>query len=57
MAGLQSNVYAAVSITWAAALLALILRVIARRMMKITWWFDDYFCVSAFVRLIMIVPW
>ncbi|CAM1502222.1 Fc.00g042060.m01.CDS01 [Cosmosporella sp. VM-42] len=49
MAGLQSSVYAAVSITWAAALLALILRVIARRMMKITWWWDDYFCVSAFI--------
>lgn len=49
MTGLQPNVFAAVSITWAAALTALVLRVVARRMTKMAWWIDDYFCVSAFV--------
>ncbi|KAH7123112.1 hypothetical protein EDB81DRAFT_699967 [Dactylonectria macrodidyma] len=49
MTGLQPNVYAAVSITWAAALPALVLRAVARRMTKMAWWFDDYFCVSAFI--------
>lgn len=49
MAGLQANVYAAVGITWVAALLALIARVAARRITKVAWWIDDYFCVSAFV--------
>lgn len=51
MAGLQTNVYVAAIITWIAALVALILRVIARRMTKQRWWVDDYFCVSAFVSL------
>ncbi|KAH6986906.1 hypothetical protein EDB80DRAFT_898234, partial [Ilyonectria destructans] len=49
MAGLQTNVYVAAIITWIAALVALILRVIARRMTKQRWWVDDYFCVSAFI--------
>ncbi|KAF4974834.1 hypothetical protein FZEAL_8295 [Fusarium zealandicum] len=49
MAELQGDVYAAVSIVWAAALLALIARVFARRLTKITWWYDDYFCILAFV--------
>ncbi|KAH7129571.1 hypothetical protein B0J13DRAFT_564270 [Dactylonectria estremocensis] len=49
MTGLQPNVYAAVAITWAAALPALVLRAVARRMTKMAWWFDDYFCVAAFV--------
>lgn len=49
MSGLQTNVYAASIITWVAALVALILRVVARRITKQAWWIDDYFCVSAFV--------
>ncbi|KAJ4152408.1 hypothetical protein NW754_004203 [Fusarium falciforme] len=49
MAGLQNNAYAAVSITWGAALIAVILRIYARRLTKQAWWFDDYFCISAFV--------
>jgi hypothetical protein len=49
MAGLQANIYAAVAITWAAALLALIARIAARRITKVTWWIDDYFCLCAFV--------
>lgn len=48
MAGLQANIYAAVAITWAAALLALIARIAARRITKVTWWIDDYFCLCAF---------
>ncbi|KAH6881181.1 hypothetical protein B0T10DRAFT_411329 [Thelonectria olida] len=50
MAGLQINLYVGIGITWIAALVALIMRVFARRMTKVNWWFDDYFCVSAFVR-------
>ncbi|KAF4958723.1 hypothetical protein FSARC_10948 [Fusarium sarcochroum] len=49
MSDLQGNVYAGISITWGGALIALILRVLARRMTKQAWWFDDYFCVSAFL--------
>jgi hypothetical protein len=51
MAGLQANAYAGISITWGAAFAALILRIVARRMTKQAWWFDDYFCVLAFVSL------
>lgn len=49
MAGLQANIYAAVGITWIAALMALIARVGARRITKVAWWIDDYFCLAAFV--------
>ncbi|UPK97505.1 hypothetical protein LCI18_008440 [Fusarium solani-melongenae] len=49
MAGLRNNSYAAVSITWGAALIAVVLRIYARRLTKQAWWFDDYFCISAFV--------
>ncbi|KAF4978639.1 hypothetical protein FZEAL_5042 [Fusarium zealandicum] len=47
MAGLQPNIYAAVSITWCAAIIALILRLKARRMTKMRLWFDDYLAVTA----------
>ncbi|KAM5366846.1 hypothetical protein ACJZ2D_010298 [Fusarium nematophilum] len=49
MAGLQTNLYVGIGITWIAAVVALVMRVFARRMTKVTWWFDDYFCVAAFV--------
>lgn len=49
MADLQPNIYAAVSITLFVALTALILRLKARRMTKISFWYDDYFTVVAFV--------
>ncbi|KAF4452168.1 hypothetical protein F53441_4906 [Fusarium austroafricanum] len=49
MAGLQPNIWAGVAIPWLAALTSLILRVCARRMTKLKWWFDDYFCVLAFL--------
>ncbi|KAH7128883.1 hypothetical protein EDB81DRAFT_906569 [Dactylonectria macrodidyma] len=48
MAGLQTNVYVSVGITWFAALLALIARICARRITKVRWWWDDYLCVGAF---------
>ncbi|KAM0082180.1 hypothetical protein ACKRZS_005677 [Fusarium odoratissimum] len=47
MAGLQPDIYAAISITWAAASLALGLRLKARRMTKMNLWFDDYFAIIA----------
>uniref|UniRef100_A0A0D2YKW1 Rhodopsin domain-containing protein n=1 Tax=Fusarium oxysporum (strain Fo5176) TaxID=660025 RepID=A0A0D2YKW1_FUSOF len=47
MAGLQPDIYAAISITWVAAFLALGLRLKARRMTKMNLWFDDYFAVIA----------
>jgi hypothetical protein len=52
MQDLQVNVYVCIGITWFAALAALVMRVIARRMTRIEWWFDDYFCVFAFVSSI-----
>ncbi|KAI7772334.1 hypothetical protein LZL87_007695 [Fusarium oxysporum] len=50
MAGLQPDIYAAISITWVAAFLALGLRLKARRMTKMNLWFDDYFAIIALVR-------
>ncbi|KAI3577683.1 hypothetical protein IWW34DRAFT_697789 [Fusarium oxysporum f. sp. albedinis] len=49
MAGLQPNIWAGVAIPWLAALTSLILRVCARRMTKMSWWFDDYFTILAFL--------
>lgn len=49
MADLRPNIYAGVSITLFAALVALILRLKARRMTKIHLWYDDYFALVAFV--------
>ncbi|KAM5342197.1 hypothetical protein ACJ41O_015228 [Fusarium nematophilum] len=49
MAGLQENIYVSTAITWVAAFVALIMRGFARRMTKMSWWYDDYFCVLAFV--------
>ncbi|KAG5772258.1 hypothetical protein H9Q72_001515 [Fusarium xylarioides] len=51
MAGLQPDIYAAISITWVAAFLALSLRLKARRMTKMNLWFDDYFAMIALVGL------
>ncbi|KAF5642511.1 uncharacterized protein FTJAE_3668 [Fusarium tjaetaba] len=47
MTGLQPDIYAAISITWVAAFLALGLRLKARRMTKMKLWFDDYFAIIA----------
>lgn len=55
MAGLQNNAYAAVSITWGAALIAVILRIYARRLTKQAWWLDDYFCIYAFVSVVVLL--
>ncbi|KAF1949150.1 hypothetical protein CC80DRAFT_497734 [Byssothecium circinans] len=49
MAGLQVNIYVSVGVTWFAALATLIGRVLARRMARVDWWFDDYFSVLAFL--------
>ena len=54
MAGLQPDIYAAISITWIAAFVALILRLKARGMMKTKLWYDDYFAI---VALVCYVPW
>ncbi|CAF3494357.1 unnamed protein product [Fusarium graminearum] len=47
MAGLQPDIYAAISITWIIAFLALSMRIKARGMMKTKLWFDDYFAIVA----------
>ncbi|KAG8352560.1 hypothetical protein FVEN_g9347 [Fusarium venenatum] len=47
MAGLQPDIYAALSITWVAAFLALVMRIKARKMMKTKLWIDDYFAIVA----------
>lgn len=49
MAGLQPDIYAAISITWIIAFLALLMRIKARGMMKTKLWFDDYFAIVALV--------
>ncbi|RGP69113.1 hypothetical protein FSPOR_4827 [Fusarium sporotrichioides] len=47
MAGLQPDIYAALSITWFAAFVALVMRIKARGMMKTKLWIDDYFAIIA----------
>ncbi|KAF4446982.1 hypothetical protein F53441_9453 [Fusarium austroafricanum] len=49
MAGLQPDIYAAISVTFVAAFLALGLRLKARRMTKMNLWFDDYFAIIALI--------
>ncbi|KAF4458675.1 integral membrane [Fusarium albosuccineum] len=49
MAGLEVNIYVSTAITWVAAIVALIMRMFARRMTKQVLWYDDYFCMLAFV--------
>lgn len=50
MTGLVPDIYAAIFITFSAAVVALVLRFTARRMTKMKLWFDDYFAVVATVR-------
>jgi hypothetical protein len=50
MAGLQVDVYVSVGITWLAALIALSLRLLARQLTRMRWWFDDYLSILALVR-------
>jgi hypothetical protein len=45
----QPNIYASVGITGIAALLALCLRLLARRLTKISLWVDDYLAICALV--------
>ena len=47
----QPEVYAAALTTWIAAAIALLLRMVARRMMKMRWVWEDYLAVVAFVSL------
>ncbi|KAM0415857.1 hypothetical protein ACHAPT_013168 [Fusarium lateritium] len=49
MAGLEPNIYASTAITWIAASVALVMRFIARRITKQPWWWDDFFCVLAYI--------
>ncbi|CAH0019909.1 unnamed protein product, partial [Clonostachys rhizophaga] len=49
MTGLQPNIFVGIAIPWGLATLALICRVIARRMKKVVWGYEDYFCFVAFV--------
>lgn len=45
------QVYILISLTlvWVLATAALMLRLVARRMTHISLWFDDYFCLAAYV--------
>lgn len=49
MAGLQPNVYAAICATMPAAVAALVLRLVARRMIRMKYWYDDLFAVMGYV--------
>lgn len=49
MAGLQLSIWTSIAIPWLAALVSLVMRIFARKITKISWWFDDYFAVLAFV--------
>jgi hypothetical protein len=51
---LKSDIICAVVVTWVAALLAQIARIFARRMTKVQWWWDDYFCLGAFVSFALV---
>ncbi len=54
MAGLQADVYVSIGITWVAALIALCLRMVARQLMRIKWWLDDYCSILAFVSRVFL---
>jgi hypothetical protein len=58
MAGLQTNVFVGFGVVWALAFLSMIGRVAARRMTKVAWWHEDYFCLAAFVcfRRALLLP-
>lgn len=49
-ATLQPNLYAGLIITYVLALVAVVLRLFARRLKKLPLWFDDWFIVAALVR-------
>ncbi|VUC23772.1 unnamed protein product [Clonostachys rosea] len=49
MAGLQLNIYVGIGITWFAAVISMVMRVAARRLTKVNWWYDDWFCIAAFL--------
>ncbi|KAH7202977.1 hypothetical protein BKA60DRAFT_656978 [Fusarium oxysporum] len=49
MAQLDPNVLASASVTLGVAALALVCRLVARRMTKMSLWFDDYFAIFAFL--------
>jgi len=55
MAGLQVDVYVSIGITWFAALIALCMRMTARQITHIKWWFDDCFSVLAIVSFPLII--
>ncbi|CAH0056810.1 unnamed protein product [Clonostachys solani] len=52
MPELTGQILAAVGICFTAATLAMIGRVIARRMTKVAWWYEDYFCIVSYVSVI-----
>ncbi|CAG9951007.1 unnamed protein product [Clonostachys rosea f. rosea IK726] len=52
MSGLKINIFVAILVPWAACSLAMIGRIAAKRMTKVTWWYEDYFCVAAYGRRI-----
>ncbi|KAF2680924.1 hypothetical protein K458DRAFT_89504 [Lentithecium fluviatile CBS 122367] len=45
----QTNAYVCLFITFVAAAIAITLRLVARRLMKVSLWLDDYFAVAAFL--------
>lgn len=49
MVGHQASIWISIAIPWFAALMALSMRLWARRLTKMTWWLDDYFAILAFV--------
>ncbi|KAH8758002.1 hypothetical protein F5883DRAFT_502585 [Diaporthe sp. PMI_573] len=46
---LRPDVWVSLAIPWFAALIAVCLRIWARRMTKVSWWFDDYFSILGFL--------
>ncbi|KAL6707818.1 hypothetical protein ACN47E_003718 [Coniothyrium glycines] len=61
MSNLQANIYACMVVTWFAAISTLALRIHARRLTQVGWWFDDYFVVLAFLfatgYCAIMIPW
>lgn len=49
MASRQVSLFVALSITGAAATAALVLRLVARRITKVSLWWDDFMCMGAYV--------
>lgn len=52
---LRPDIWVSLAIPWFAALISICLRIWARRLTKVSWWFDDYFAILGFVSAMCLI--